>query len=96
MFSTKSDARETPVAPSHDSLPSDHVTMASIGQEMDNMKNVYSRTAEQASSSPTTSSSSAKPKPKKTLRGDYNPLMGDTSGGACYRPPRRGGATGGG
>ncbi|KAL8587220.1 hypothetical protein ACOMHN_013305 [Nucella lapillus] len=37
-----------------------------------------------------------KPKAKKPLRGDdYNPLMGGGSGGACFRPPRRG-ATGGG
>lgn len=51
---------------------------------------------EHTSNSSVTSSSSAKPKPKKTLRGDYNPLMGDMSGGACYRPTRRGGAMGGG
>ncbi|GFS20726.1 selenoprotein S [Elysia marginata] len=55
------------------------------------------RSQEQTSTPSSTSTSSGKPKPKKTLRGDYNPLMGDASGGACYRPPRRGGgATGGG
>ncbi|XP_076457760.1 selenoprotein S-like [Babylonia areolata] len=40
--------------------------------------------------------SQPKPKPKKPLRSDdYNPLMG-TSGGASFRPPRRGPSTGGG
>lgn len=42
------------------------------------------------------SSTSSGKKPKKPLRDpDYNPLMG-ASGGACYRPARRGGAGGGG
>ena len=25
---------------------------------------------------------------------DYNPLMGDSGGGMCFRPPRRGGGGG--
>lgn len=47
-------------------------------------------------------SSTSQSKPKKDggkkpfRRSDYNPLMGDFSGGSSFRPARRGGASGGG
>ncbi|CAL1541688.1 unnamed protein product [Lymnaea stagnalis] len=42
-----------------------------------------------------TAPATLKPKAKKPLKPDYNPLMGD-NGGACFRPTKRGGASGGG
>ena len=40
--------------------------------------------------------SGEKVKKKPTLRPEYNPLMGDSSSGACFRRPRGGAGAGGG